>query len=462
MKSIQKYDAVLIGAGIMSSTLATFLKILNPNISIKIIERMESAGLESSGSLNNSGTGHAGFCELNYTVEKDNGVIDITKAINVNESFNKSIEFWKYLSDNKFISPDFIHKVPHVSFVTGSDNVEYLKKRYESMKLHTNFKNMVFSDDLDVLKDWLPLVMNGRDKSIPIAATKVDEGTDVDFGFLTQELLNYLSSTVDIQYNSEVTSLKKKDDNWIITIKDRNLNKKEIIESNFVFIGAGGAALTLLEKSDIEEAKGYGGFPVSGKWLICDNPKIVEQHFAKVYGKASVGAPPMSVPHLDTRIINGKKSLLFGPYAGLTSKFLKNGSSTDLFSSLTPSNIHPMLSAGMHNISLTKYLIQQAMLSDEDRFDMLLDYYPTANKNDWRLEDAGLRVQIIKRGEKETGVIEFGTEVICSKDKTLSALLGASPGASTSVEIMLELLERCFPDLIKNDLIKKMVPSYEK
>lgn len=121
-----------------------------------------------------------------------------------------------------------------------------------------------------------------------------------------------------------------------------------------------------------------------------------------------------------------------------------------------------MLSAGMHNISLTKYLIQQVMLSDEDRFYMLLDYYPTANKNDWRLEDAGLRVQIIKRGEKETGVIEFGTEVICSKDKTLSALLGASPGASTSVEIMLELLERCFPDLIKNDLIKKMVPSYGK
>jgi malate dehydrogenase (quinone) len=247
-------------------------------------------------------------------------------------------------------------------------------------------------------------------------------------------------------------------------VKNTATGDRRKLQAKFVFIGAGGGSLPLLIKSEIPEGKGFGGFPVSGQWLRCKNREVIEKHNAKVYGKASVGAPPMSVPHLDTRMIEGKKELLFGPYAGFSTKFLKYGSYLDLPLSIKFNNIRPMLSAGIKNIPLTKYLIDQVRQSPEDRLEALKEYLPAAKIEDWELEIAGQRVQVIKKDEKEGGVLEFGTEVVSAADGSIAALLGASPGASTAVSIMLDLLKRCFPEKANTNewqtKLKQMIPSY--
>ena len=197
--------------------------------------------------------------------------------------------------------------------------------------------------------------------------------------------------------------------------------------------------------------------------MVCKNQEVVEQHHAKVYGKASVGAPPMSVPHLDTRYIDNQKSLLFGPFAGFSPKFLKTGSNTDLITSVKTHNLLTMLAAGVKEISLTKYLIQQLMLSKEQRMQELRDFVPSAKSEDWDMVLAGQRVQVIKdtvQGGK--GTLQFGTEVVTAADGSVAALLGASPGASTAVQVMLEILQRCFPQHMDSwePKIKEMIPSY--
>jgi len=270
---------------------------------------------------------------------------------------------------------------------------------------------------------------------------------------------------VSFRLAHEVRDIKKeKDGTWTIEAKNLTTGNKRSIETGFIFIGAGGGSLPLLEKSDIPESKGYGGFPVSGQWLICSNPDIIARHHAKVYGKASVGSPPMSVPHLDTRVIDGRRSLLFGPYAGFSTKFLKNGSFWDLPGSIKLSNIKPMVMAGVRNIPLTKYLIEQVSQSAEDRLEALQEYMPSAKMDDWILETAGQRVQVIKKSEEEGGILEFGTEVVSAADGSIAALLGASPGASTAVAIMLDLLKRCFPDQLKTAAwqmkLREIIPSY--
>lgn len=453
-------DTFLIGAGIMSTTLAVLLKELKPDMKIMITERLSDAGLESSHSLNNAGTGHAGYCEMNYTPEDIDGNIDISKAIKVNKAFEKSKDFWDYLMRMNKIKSDFLNRVPHMNFVSGEDNVLYLKKRYETLRTNKAFEKMEFTTDVETIKKWIPLVMNGRDLSIPVAATRI-VGFDVDFGKLTKNLVNYLRDTdTIITYTKEVIDLYKENGKWNIIQKDMFSDKLSRIECDFVFIGAGGAAITLLEKSGIPEAKGYGGFPVSGEWLICSNPEIVSQHFAKVYGRPSIGSPPMSVPHLDTRIINNRKCLLFGPYAGLSTKFLKNGSWLDFFKSIRLSNIGIMLDAGLRNIPLTKYLMSELFKNKSARFKVLQSYYPNANSRDWKLEVAGQRVQVIKK-ENGKGTIEFGTEIVSSQDGSIAALLGASPGASTAVKIMLDVVERCID--VDDDIqynIMKIFPNY--
>lgn len=190
---------------------------------------------------------------------------------------------------------------------------------------------------------------------------------------------------------------------------------------------------------------------------------MAEQHHAKVYGKAKVGAPPMSVPHLDTRYIDNKKSLLFGPFAGFSPKFLKTGSNMDLFASVKPHNITTLLAAGVKEMGLTKYLIQQLMLSKEQRMEELRDFIPNAKSDDWDIIVAGQRVQVIKDTEAGgKGTLQFGTEVVSAADGSIAALLGASPGASTAVHVMLEVLNKCFPQHIKEweTKIKEMIPSY--
>jgi malate dehydrogenase (quinone) len=463
-------DVVLIGAGIMSATLGMLLKLLAPDMRISIFERLDVAAAESSDAWNNAGTGHSAFCELNYTPQKDDGTIDISKAVKIAESFEESKQFWSYLIENKLITvpSSFITSIPHMSFVWGDKNVNFLRKRYEALQTCHLFKGMQYSEDHAQLKTWMPLIMEGRDPSEKLAATKMDLGTDVNFGALTRCLFNLLKQMNDVKlyFNHEVRKLTQENTSWRIKVKEIESGTKWNINAKFVFIGAGGGSLRLLEKADIPEGKGYGGFPVSGQWLKCNNTEVIAKHNAKVYGKAAVGSPPMSVPHLDTRLINGEKALLFGPYAGFSTKFLKKGSYFDLLKSIQTDNILPMLAAGIDNIPLTKYLINQVRQSPEDRLAALREFLPEAQMEDWELEVAGQRVQVIKKDKDHIGVLEFGTEVISSADGTIAALLGASPGASTAVSIMLDLLKRCFKKEINSvewkSKLTEVIPSYGK
>ena len=464
-------DVVLIGAGIMSATLGTLLKLLDPNYTIEIFERLDVAAAESSDAWNNAGTGHSAFCELNYTPEKEDGSIDTSKAVKIAQSFEESKQFWSYLIEQKLIDvpESFIRRIPHMSFVWGDKNVEYLRKRYDALTKYDLFKEMQYSEDKDQLEEWTPLVMEGRDPNQKVAATRMEIGTDVNFGSLTRCMFKYLTKTqgVNTHYNQEVRRLRQdRKGFWHVVFKDVTTGKSREVITKFVFIGAGGGSLPLLLKSHIPEGKGFGGFPVSGQWLRCTNREIIEKHHAKVYGTAAIGAPPMSVPHLDTRMIKGKRELLFGPYAGFTTKFLKQGSFFDLIKSIRFSNIRPMLWAGVRNLPLTKYLIDQVRLSPEARLEGLKDYVPTARMEDWELEIAGQRVQVIKKDEEQGGILEFGTEVVSAKDGSIAALLGASPGASTAVTIMVNLLKKCFKDRASspewNKKMKEMIPSYEQ
>ena len=462
-------DVILIGAGIMSATLGLILKELQPDLKIEIYERLDIAAAESSDAWNNAGTGHSAFCELNYTPEAEDGSINPKKAISIAESFEVSRQFWSYLvQENKVSSPEnFIKSIPHMSFVWGEKNVAFLKKRFETLKANPLFKDMVYSSDFSKLKEWMPLVMEGRKDSEKFAATSVSIGTDVNFGELTREIFAYLTKLegVTMHFHHEVRKLKQLDDKtWRIKVTDLATGKKRKVYTKFVFIGAGGGSLPLLEKANVHEGKGYGGFPVSGQWLKCINPEVIAKHQAKVYGKASVGAPPMSVPHIDSRMIDGEKALLFGPFAGFSTRFLKNGSYSDLPLSIKTDNIIPMIAAGIKNIPLTKYLIEQVRQSPKDRINALKEYVPGAKSKDWVLERAGQRVQVIKKDEKEGGILEFGTEMITTEDGSLSVLLGASPGASTAVSIMVELIGKCFKDQFETpewqDKLKEMIPSF--
>ncbi len=467
---VPKTDVVLMGAGIMSATLGMLLKELNPDITIQIFERMNEAGTESSDAWNNAGTGHAAFCELNYTPQKPDGSVDISKAIKIAEAFEVSKEFWAYLTLKNYLTTvaDIINPIPHMSFVWGHANVDFLRKRYELLQECPLFKDMMYSEDRDLLTEWVPIMMRGRKKSEPVAATRMEMGTDVNFGALTRGMITQLEKMpgVTIHYNTVGLDLDPDGKGgWDVFTKSLLTKKKNpIVNTRFCFIGAGGATLHLLKRAEIKERNGYGGFPVSGLWLKCLNEELIQKHHAKVYGKASVGSPPMSVPHIDTRVINGKKELLFGPFAGFSTKFLKNGSMMDLPKSIKIDNLMPMIFAGIKNVPLTRYLIEQLRLTPEDRLAALREYVPFTKLEDWQLLEAGQRVQVIKKDKKNGGVLEFGTEVVVSEDGTVAALLGASPGASTAAAVMLDILSRCFKKESESPQwkakLKEIAPSY--
>lgn len=466
----QPVDVVMIGAGAMSATLATFLQELQPDWKIEVFERLDGVALESSYGWNNAGTGHSGFAELNYTPQLSDGSVETKRAVAIAEQFEVTRQFWAHQVDRGHLqSPEtFVNATPHMSFVWGDDNISFLKKRQETMIQNPLFYGMEYSEDQDKIKQWAPLMIEGRDPSQKIAATYMPLGTDVNHGAWTQQLIASLQKTPNFQLHlqNEVTALSQNaDKTWNVTVSDlANGQKEKTIKAKFVFVGAGGAALTLLQASGIPEAKNYAGFPVGGQFLAIENPELTTRHDVKAYGIAGTDSPPMSVPHLDARQLDGKPVMLFGPFALATTKFLKHGSWWDLFSSVNQDNLMGMLRVGIHNLDLVQYLVQQADLDDEDRQQVLQAYFPNAKREDWKLVTAGQRVQIIKRDPQKGAVLQFGTEIVGSEDGSISALLGASPGASTAPHIMLNLLNKSFPEQMATAewkaIVQEIVPSY--
>lgn len=468
MANSQPKDVILIGAGVLSTTFGSMLKELEPNWNIKLYERMDRPALESSNERHNAGTGHAALCELNYTVEQPDGSIDIEKAKEINEEFEISKQFWGHLVKSGSIDNprEFINPLPHISFVRGVNNQKFLKKRYEAMKEFPMFDNIEYTEDIETLRKWVPLMMEGRVDDGKMAASKIDEGTDVNFGELTRKMTKNIEAhpNAEVHFNHEVLDFNRlKDGKWEVKIRNRATGQVQTQVTDYVFIGAGGAAIPLLQKTGIPESKHLGGFPITGQFLACTNPQVIEQHDAKVYGKEPPGTPPMTVPHLDARYIDGQRTLLFGPFANVGPKFLKNGSNLDLFKSIKPHNITTMLAAAVKNLPLLKYSFDQIIMTKEGCMNHLRTFCPEARDEDWELYTAGKRVQVIKdTKEHGKGFIQFGTEVVNSQDHTVIALLGESPGASTSVSVALEVLERNFPEYADDwkPKVKEMIPSY--
>ncbi|WP_342150327.1 malate dehydrogenase (quinone) [Methylorubrum sp. SB2] len=465
----RKVDVLLIGGGIMSATLGVWLRELEPNWSMEMLERLDGVALESSNGWNNAGTGHSALAELNYTPEDSKGNVKIEKAVEINEAFQVTRQFlaWQVQQGVLKNPRSFINSTPHMSFVWGDENIAYLKKRHEALKASPLFAGMEYSTDPEQLNKWVPLMMEGRDPKQKIAATWTPVGTDVEWGEITRQYVASLAArpNFSLRTSTEVEGIERnKDNTWRITSKNLKDGSRQTVDAKFVFIGAGGGALHLLQESGIPEAADYGGFPVGGSFLVNENPSVALRHLAKAYGKASVGSPPMSVPHLDTRVLGGKRVILFGPFATFSTKFLKEGSYFDLLTSTTTSNVWPMVRVGVDQYPLIEYLAGQVMLSDEDRYQALREYFPHAKKDEWKLVQAGQRVQIIKRDPEKGGVLKLGTEVVAAKDGSIAALLGASPGASTAAPIMLEVLQKVFADRVKSaewqDKIRKIVPSY--
>lgn len=465
-QSTDEVDVAFIGAGIMSATLAAMLKQLEPGWSQMIIERLDAPARESSSPWNNAGTGHSALCELNYTPETK-GRIDIAKAVAINEKFQVSRQFWTHQLEHGILNDPrgFINSVPHVSFAHGDEQVTYLYHRYKALREHPLFAGLEYSDDEDLFAEKLPLMAEGRDFSHEkIAISWTAAGTDINYGALTKQFIDGLvAAGSEVRYGHEVQDLTQVDDKWRIMMKNIHTKEVQVVRANFVFVGAGGRALPLLQKSGIPEIRGWGGFPVSGQWLRCTNPQLIERHAAKVYGKASVGAPPMSVPHLDTRIINGKRGLLFGPYAGWTPKFLKQGSNLDLLRSIKITNLFSYLGVSVQEMGLTKYLITELLKDQNARMHSLREYMPTARDEDWELVTAGQRVQAIQPVIGPSfSKLAFGTSLINNSEGSIAGILGASPGASIAPAAMLEVLERCFGQRMIDwgSKIKEMVPSY--
>jgi len=466
VNSEETVDVVLIGGGIMSATLGSLISQLQPDWTIRLYERLGEVAQESSNAWNNAGTGHAALCELNYMPENPDGTVSAAKAVSINEQFQISRQYWAYLvAQGALPEPhNFINSTPHMTFVRGSANIEYLRKRVAALKDQPLFPDLEYTEDLERIAEWTPLLAKKRNPKARVAATRIEAGTDVDFGALTKYLMEDMSSRgASIQTNHQVTWLKRqKDGTWKLRLRHTVGNTPKTVRARFVFVGAGGGALALLQHSGIPEIKGFGGFPISGQFLRTTDPKIVAQHQAKVYGKAAVGAPPMSVPHLDTRVVDGETALLFGPYAGFTPKFLKTSTWFDLPFSIRLHNLWPMIQVGLKNFDLVKYLVGELMANREKKMKALREFMPTAKTGDWELITAGQRVQVMKKDPQKGGVLQFGTEVITGADGTIAGLLGASPGASTAAPIMLDLLGRCFPDRMAEwePKLREMIPSY--
>ncbi len=465
---MDEVDVILIGSGVMSANLGALLSQLDPSLSIELYEVTKLLSQESSNGWNNAGTGHAGICEVAYTPDRGvDGEIKVDKAIEIFAEFEQTKQFWAHAVRTGMIDKpsEFINQVPHISFVFGQEQVEFLRSRYQGMRKHPFFSKMEYSEDAEQIRKWAPLLIEGR-VGQPVAATFMEAGTDVNFGEVSRKLIHWLGQQdgCSIHVETRVTNLKRSGKGWEVTIQSLADGTTHQKKAKFIFIGAGGGSLPLLQKAGVDEIRGYGGFPIGGQWLICEKPEIVERHHAKVYGLSPGEAPTMAVPHLDSRVLDGKEALLFGPYAAWTTKFLHRGGSVfDLPGSIKFHNWLTLLKVGISNLPLVGYLIQQGLQGMNTRLKELRNFYPDAKAEDWKLIDAGIRVQAIKKEDGDAGIVHFGTEVVTSKDRTVSALLGASPGASVCVNIVLEVAQKCFGELFTRDEVQKrllgMIPT---
>lgn len=468
---VENPDVVLIGSGIMSANLGAMLKCLEPALAIQVYEVTADLAQESSNGWHNAGTGHAGICELNYTPKREaDGSVNVHKAVEIFELFEHSRQFWSYAVAQGLIENPkaFINPVPHLSFVHGQEMVDFLRARHAGMAAHPFFRGIEFTTDRAEIARWAPLLVEGR-AEMPVAATRMESGTDINFGALARGLIQWLGrqKNCGVATNHRVVGLEKSGAGWEVSVKNLETGEMRSNRAKFVFVGAGGGSLALLQKAGIPEAKGMGGFPIGGQWLVCDNPDVVRQHRAKVYGQPLPEAPTMAAPHLDRRILDGKTTLLCGPYAAWTMKFLhEKGSVLDLPLSIRPDNLFTLANVGLHNLELVRYLVQQGTQSMEDRMNVLRIFYPAARAEDWKLIDAGIRVQVIKKTDGRAGIVHYGTEVITDGDRTISALLGASPGASVSVNIVLDVVKLCFSHLLDTPegraRMKAMIPTWDE
>jgi len=270
-----------------------------------------------------------------------------------------------------------------------------------------------------------------------------------------------------VQLLSTVTALQQQPDKrWLVAVQKNDLTPtNQTVRARFVFAGAGGGSLRILQMAGIPEIRGYGGMPVSGKFLVCQKPEIIEKNRNKVYGRAAIGAPPMSVPHLDWRTIYGKDCIFFGPFAGFSPAVFKmSGTPLDWLSTFNFSNILPMAAMGLQNMDLVKYLVTEVFSTKDAQLAALRKFVPDAKPEDWTMVWAGQRIQIVKPDPKVIGKLEFGTEVLSSKDGTIVGLLGASPGASVSPHIAIEVLNK-FDTGAENTFnwhiaLSQWIPSY--
>jgi malate dehydrogenase (quinone) len=447
----EEWDVVLVGAGVMSATLGVLLRELQPDWRIVVVERLDQAGLESSSAWNNAGTGHAGLCEFNYTPRRPDGSVDVSSAVRIGEQFLTSLQFWAGLTERGLLGApeDFIRSVPHVGFGRGADGIAHLRARWEALRDHPLFAGQEYTEDPAVLAAWSPLMSAGRSAVEPIAATRSAQGTDVDFGVLTRRLVAaFVAGGGVVRCGQEVRALRRRGDRWRLHVRDRGTGARRLLEAPHVFVGAGGGTLPLLQSARVPEVRRYGVFPISGQFLRTSRPELVAAHRAKAYGHAAPGAPAISVPHLDRRVVDGGEHLLFGPFAAFSPRFLTHGRRSDLLRSVRPGNLPVLLAAARDNRSLMAYLLRQVAQPASARTAALAQFVPTARAQDWELITAGQRVQLLRTAGGRGTMVGFGTEILTSAGGSLTALLGASPGASTAAATMVDVLGAGFPDRV--------------
>lgn len=435
-------DVILIGGGIMSATLGSMLAVLQPDWRIVLLERTTGLATESSGPWNNAGTGHTGFCELNYMPDPADG----RKASMVAGQFHVSRQWWAHLVRTGLLLPDsFIHATPHMDVVFGRRDVAYLQQRFETLTKVPLFDGLEYTEDSATIAEWAPLMVEGRTDDEPMAATRHLGGTDVDFGALTEGLTRIVTDAGgQVLLDHEVRSLRRSSDGaWVVA--GRTGSGRFELRGRRVFVGAGGMALRLLQRARLPEIRGYAVLPVGAAFFRCSTPEVVARHESKVYSQAGIGAPPMSVPHLDRRFVNGTGHLMFGPYATFSTKLLKQGRLTDFFTTLQWHNLHVIAAALIQNLSLMRYLLGELAARPRKKFAKLQHFYPKADLDQWELIPAGQRAQLVTPDHRRIGVLHQGTELVVGGGGTIAGLLGASPGASTAVPIMLNLLQQCFP-----------------